>query len=52
MNVAHTSNIGGNGSSGGGKRTRMKMPKAKKGKRQFKDNAELMDYIVSLTLPF
>ncbi len=47
MNVAHTSNIGGNGSQGGGRRARMKIPKAMKGKRQFKDNAELMDYIVS-----
>ena len=52
MNVAHSSS--GSGANHGknaaaGKRRSSKFVRGKKGKRQFKDQAELMDYIVSIS---
>ena len=51
MNVAHSSSghgaTHGKNAAGGKKRTG-KYFKGKKGKRQFKDQNELMDYIVSI----
>ncbi len=51
MNVAHSSSEHGathGKNAASGKRRTSKYFKGKKGKRQFKDQAELMDYIVSI----